>query len=109
MSEVPVSGFSSAMVRGRSSVRIRPSVSAFRVAGLRNRFFAASASSMMRRATAWNCSAASVGAMPFLCRMNSAAPSSASRLVIAAEIEGCEMKQRLAAAVRLRSLNTAAK
>jgi hypothetical protein len=26
-----------------------------------------------------------------------------------AEIEGCEMKQRLAAAVRLRSLNTAAK
>ena len=30
---VPVSGFSSAMVRGRSSVRIRPSVSAFRVAG----------------------------------------------------------------------------
>jgi hypothetical protein len=30
-------------------------------------------------------------------------------LVIAAEIEGCEMKQRLAAAVRLRSLNTAVK
>ena len=44
-----------------------------------------------------------VGATPFLCRMNSVVPSSASRLVIAAEIEGCEMKQRLAAAVRLRS------
>jgi hypothetical protein len=29
--------------------------------------------------------------------------------VMAAEIEGCEMKQRLAAAVRLRSLNTAEK
>ena len=31
------------------------------------------------------------------------------QMVIAAEIDGCEMKQRLAAAVRLRSLNTAAK
>src|SRR5438034_8391096 len=66
MSEVPVSGFKRAMVRGRSSVRIRPSVNALRVAGFRNRFFAASASSMMRRATVWNCSAASVGATPFL-------------------------------------------
>jgi hypothetical protein len=41
--------------------------------------------------------------------MNSVVPSSASRLAMAAEIEGCEMKQRLAAAVRLRSLNTASK
>jgi hypothetical protein len=99
-----VSGFNSAIVLGISSVRISPSVSAWRADGFLNKFRAASASSMMRRATELNCSAASVGATSFLCRMNSVVPSSASRLVMAAEIDGWEMKQRLAAAVRLRSL-----
>jgi hypothetical protein len=35
--------------------------------------------------------------------MNSVVPSSASRWVIAVEIDGCETKQTRAAAVRLRS------
>ena len=56
-SDALVSGFNSAMVLGISSVRISPSVSAWRADGALNRFRAASASSMMRRATEWNCSA----------------------------------------------------
>ena len=37
--------------------------------------------------------AEAVGATPFLCRMKSVVPSSASRLVIAVEIDGCDTKQ----------------
>ena len=47
-----VSGFSSAIVRGTSSVRISPSVTVVFVFGFLNRLRAASASSMMRRASA---------------------------------------------------------
>ncbi len=47
-----VTGLSRATMRAMSSVRISPSVRIDRSAGVRNRFRAASASSMMRRATA---------------------------------------------------------
>jgi hypothetical protein len=52
MSGRAVNGFGSAIVRGTSSVLIRPNVSVVLVLGFRNTLRAASASSMMRRTSA---------------------------------------------------------